>query len=357
MGARKISLYGTGRNETEVIEYLCSLVEDRDEPVNFLQLYLTQRCQLACKYCGMRGSSERSDMSESMLRQAIDFLFTSDSKDIRLQFFGGEPLLRFDLVKKGVSYALKKAERLGKKCKFLLATNGLSLNKASLDFFRSNNFSLVFSLDGKEKVQAINRPPLKRAFAERYFKQISTNLERLAASGVSFFVNCVVGPGMVSYMPETVDFLINRKVRNIRFSYMMGVFWEMPEIRRLQEEVREQFVRCKNDHPEIEITACDDEPVLLCSGIAAAHNGDLFVGSTLPLKQRFTHLPRINYYGNLNRLKTINLLKRNKKAEVEKALGAALCHKNEFRLLANNIYMGILHERLFNRLLKNHDKS
>ena len=72
--------------------YLC--------PPARLVLLITHNCQLRCKYCRVRKFP--ASMSETTLFKAIDLLFTFNRRDLELQFFGGEPLLEFDLIKKGV---------------------------------------------------------------------------------------------------------------------------------------------------------------------------------------------------------------------------------------------------------------
>ena len=87
-----------------------------------LILLITRRCQLRCSYCDIQEYG--GDISEEDVVKAVDFLFTSTRRSLTLQFFGGEPLLRFDLIQKAVARALGQwaAQR---PC--LVTTNGLLL--------------------------------------------------------------------------------------------------------------------------------------------------------------------------------------------------------------------------------------
>lgn len=333
-----------------VIDYLSSLAQDKWEDTSFLQLYLTQKCQLRCSYCRMDALRPHADMDEITMRQAVDLLLTASDKNIKLQFFGGEPLLRFDLIKKATDYLLKKAGKTGKNAELLIATNGALLEEQHFDFFREHDFCVIFSMDGKSAVQKANRPPAKKEDKQKTYLKTLKNLEILADSGVRYFVNAVISPQAINKIGETVDFFVKRDIKHIRLSYMMGVFWTKKNMERLQEEIRKTYQECQKYHPGVEIRACKDEPVIISSGLAVTPDKDLFVGTTLPLLDKLPHLREVNHYGNLDSLKDIRAIKRNRKAEILNALRQMSCHRHEFELLANNIYLGLIYENFFKRL-------
>lgn len=105
------------KNAIEIFKSISLLVDKRNIQENSSNLELTgielmvsQRCNLRCSYCYADGGSYHNmgDMDEKIGRQAIDFLFThSSAKSVMISFFGGEPLLRFDLIRKFVEYAKK----------------------------------------------------------------------------------------------------------------------------------------------------------------------------------------------------------------------------------------------------------
>lgn len=333
-----------------VIDYLASLAQDKEEDVSFLQLYLTQKCQLRCSYCRMGALENGPDMSEETIHKAVDLLMTSKGRDIKLQFFGGEPLLRFDLIKKTVSYTLRKNTRMKKNIEFLVATNGALLEGQHFDFFKKHDFALVFSMDGKAELQKANRPPAQKKDEQKVYLKTEKNLEILADSGIRYFVNAVIAPHTISKIGETVKFFIQKGARHIRLSYMMGVFWTKADIDRLKAEVKKTFLECQRHHPEVEIRACKDEPVIVSSGLAVTPGRDLYVGTTLPLMHRLPHLGYINHYGHLDSLKDIKTIKRNRSSEVQNALKRMLPFAREFELLANNIHLGLVYEKLFETL-------
>ena len=126
-------------------------------------LEVTENCNLRCDYCiyqnsfsGFRDFSPRS-MSEETAIKAIDYILKNSYRDeIYVGFYGGEPLLKFDLIKKCVSYALEN--RGEKKVTFSMTTNGVLMTEEKAEYFASiPEFSLMFSIDGDEKTHNEHR--------------------------------------------------------------------------------------------------------------------------------------------------------------------------------------------------------
>jgi uncharacterized protein len=93
-------------------------------------------------------------MSRQIMQKAIDFTFahSGDSKSVNIGFFGGEALLNFKLICEAVEYAKKEANTLNKRVTFSLASNATLLTAGIMDFISRENFSLLFSLDGPQKI-------------------------------------------------------------------------------------------------------------------------------------------------------------------------------------------------------------
>ena len=92
--------------------------------------------------------------------KAIDFLLqaSGNRKNVEVDFFGGEPLLNFKVVKELVYYGQRKAKEQGKHLKFTITTNGVLLNEEIGDFFDANGLDVVLSLDGRPEVHDRMRP-------------------------------------------------------------------------------------------------------------------------------------------------------------------------------------------------------
>ena len=120
-------------------------------------LNISHDCNLKCRYCfagnGLFGG-ERSMMSEETAFKSVDFLMehSGDANDLEIYFFGGEPLMNFDVLKSTVTYAKKRSAETGKNIRFSLTTNGTYLNDEITDFINAEIDSVVLSADGRKEI-------------------------------------------------------------------------------------------------------------------------------------------------------------------------------------------------------------
>jgi uncharacterized protein len=129
----------------------------------------------------------------AVIQKGVDFLLTSAAPEVELQFFGGEPLLRFDLVRAAILYGERRAKAKGKKIKFLITTNGLLLSSGVLVFLKKHPVEIMFSMDGAQKDNDAHRF-FKKTRKGGIYKQTCVALKLLMNSGVPYFVNMVVAP-------------------------------------------------------------------------------------------------------------------------------------------------------------------
>lgn len=137
--------------------------QDRETVVKALCLHIAHDCNLSCRYC-FAGEGEyhgeRSMMSFEVGRKAIDFLIKNSGsrKNLEIDFFGGEPLMNFDVVKEIVSYARSQEVQYGKFFRFTITTNGVLLNDEVIDYINENMYNVVLSIDGRKEVHDLMRP-------------------------------------------------------------------------------------------------------------------------------------------------------------------------------------------------------
>ncbi|MBP0958758.1 MAG: thioether cross-link-forming SCIFF peptide maturase [Oscillospiraceae bacterium] len=126
-------------------------------PVKAMCLLISQDCNLRCEYCfaetGDFGMG-RSLMSLETGKKAIDFLLekSGNRENLELDFFGGEPLMNFDVVKEIVKYAREREKKYGKNFRFTVTTNGLLLTDDKIDFINKEMSNVVLSIDGRKCV-------------------------------------------------------------------------------------------------------------------------------------------------------------------------------------------------------------
>ncbi len=125
--------------------------------VKALCLHIAHTCNLNCSYCfASQGkyNGERAIMSFEVGKQALDFLVANSKgrRNLEVDFFGGEPLMNFEVVKKLVAYARKIEKDAGKNFRFTLTTNGVLIDDDVIDFANREMSNVVLSLDGRREV-------------------------------------------------------------------------------------------------------------------------------------------------------------------------------------------------------------
>lgn len=139
------------------------LILQLSRQIEMLILQITQNCNLRCSYCpyssndGTNRLHSSKKMTWEIAKQSIDY-YKSNSVDTEkavLNFYGGEPLLEFDLIKKCVDYF--KMVFLGKKVEFHITTNGTLIDDTKAKYLEMNNFKVTISLDGTRITNDKNR--------------------------------------------------------------------------------------------------------------------------------------------------------------------------------------------------------
>ena len=125
--------------------------------VKALCLHIAHTCNLNCSYCfASQGKyhGERALMSYEVGKRALDFLIENSGtrKNLEVDFFGGEPLMNFDVVKQLVAYARSIEKEKNKNFRFTLTTNGVLVDDDVIEFSNREMSNVVLSLDGRKEV-------------------------------------------------------------------------------------------------------------------------------------------------------------------------------------------------------------
>ena len=125
--------------------------------VKALCLNVAHDCNLRCDYCfastgDFKGAREL--MSLDVAKGAVDFLIQNSKhrKQLEIDFFGGEPLMNWDVVRETVNYASAEAKTQGKTFRFTITTNGIGLTPEIEDFINRHMYNIVLSIDGRPEV-------------------------------------------------------------------------------------------------------------------------------------------------------------------------------------------------------------
>ena len=125
--------------------------------VKALCIHIAHSCNLNCAYCfASQGKyqGERALMSFEVGKQALDFLVANSKgrRNLEVDFFGGEPLMNFDVVKQLVAYARSIEKQAGKNFRFTLTTNGMLIDDDVIEFANKEMSNVVLSLDGRKEI-------------------------------------------------------------------------------------------------------------------------------------------------------------------------------------------------------------
>ncbi|WP_313344689.1 thioether cross-link-forming SCIFF peptide maturase [Lacrimispora sp.] len=135
----------------------------RKTVVKALCLHIAHDCNLACQYCFAEEGEyhgRRALMSFEVGKKAIDFLLlnSGNRKNLEIDFFGGEPLMNWEVVKQIVEYGRSKEKEYNKNFRFTMTTNGVLLNDEIMEYCNKEMSNVVLSLDGRKEVNDKMRP-------------------------------------------------------------------------------------------------------------------------------------------------------------------------------------------------------
>ena len=135
----------------------------RETVVKALCLHIAHDCNLACKYCFAEEGEyhgRRALMSFEVGKKALDFLVANSGNRVNLEvdFFGGEPLMNWQVVKDLVKYGRSLEKTHNKKFRFTLTTNGILLNDEIIEFLNQEMSNVVLSIDGRKEINDLMRP-------------------------------------------------------------------------------------------------------------------------------------------------------------------------------------------------------
>ena len=133
------------------------LKEKTSGVIKALCMHIAHTCNLNCSYCfASQGKyhGDRAVMSYEVGKRALDFLIENSGTrhNLEVDFFGGEPLMNFDVVKQLVAYARSIEKEHNKNFRFTLTTNGMLIDDDVIDFANRECSTVVLSLDGRQEI-------------------------------------------------------------------------------------------------------------------------------------------------------------------------------------------------------------
>jgi len=183
---------------------------------------ITQNCNLACDYCYI--DKENNVMTLTTAKKIIDFIFnkSQENEEIEIGFFGGEPLLEFNLIKKITDVIHNHPSYDSARTEVSVVTNGTIMSNEIIDFLEQKKIGIGISCDGPSRIQDSHRRfPDGRGSS----KIVEKNIKKAIHHFPFMPVNSVFSPENLDSLPDVIDYFDNLGVKNIYLNHNISADW------------------------------------------------------------------------------------------------------------------------------------
>lgn len=207
-----------------------AIIGRRGSPIGHLELLLTLNCNHRCDYCFVHGKGQVNDMPLSVAKQAVDFLITASGGlgNVHILPFGGEPLLRFDLVREVVEYAKERARTRvpPKAVSFSFTTNGTLLDEEKMAFFQRHGIMVLLSLDGDRETHDRHR---RMANGGSSYETVVENLPMIRYYQPWLGTRMTVHPDAIKEMARNFEHLVSLGINQFIIGPATGIPWTIEQ--------------------------------------------------------------------------------------------------------------------------------
>jgi len=231
----------------------------KKQPLLQILLNVTHRCNLACRYCyadyGDYGGPA-THMKKEIAKKSVDFLLkaSENSEYCRITFFGGEPLLNFDLIKYVIRYAKEQSLQYNKKVLFGMTTNGVLLDEDKIEYIHKENIDVTLSIDGPEDIQNENRPFKRNRKIESYkiiYPKIKKFIKEAKKNGRFFAIRSTLTKPSLLNIKKVIDFFDGLNIERIKFAYAENAEYPDQKASNYMFITDEVFSRFRKDIHEV----------------------------------------------------------------------------------------------------------
>ena len=318
----------------------------QNKKISSLMLMITYNCSMYCPYCKVIQGNRT--MAKDVYKKAVEYLLSSESNEVTLRFFGGEPLIYEDLLLEIINYAesLKKLVP-EKKIKYLITTNGLHLSEDLLQKLSRFEVCIMLSIDGD--MDTLNKErPIKSGNLS--YEDIFNGLDLIKNYNLSYFVNMLVTPYNTNNLLRNFIYLVDKGAKNIQICYESGVLWSQENVVNFLNE----FSKLKEYLQDSEINLLNlknqAEPVMLSDEIIVDVDGKLYFDIAIFHEKTFPALRESMFLGDVFKGKNIQDIFHEKKDIFLKLIGSYPDKDERKELILNNIYFGLV----MNDFIKNY---
>ena len=189
---------------------------------------------MRCDYC-YSPPLRRIDMTEEVTRKAVEYAAQLYPVNAGIIFFGGEPLLRKDLIKSTISYCKQMESQMECRFHYKVTTNGLLLDNEFLEYSNSVGLLVALSVDGIEQANDLHR---KKISGEGTFEILNSRIDLLLSWQPYANALIVISPETVQYYTPSVEYLLEKGFKYIVASLNYAGNWTDKHIRELKRQYR-----------------------------------------------------------------------------------------------------------------------
>ena len=287
-----------------VVEHVQAMLDRDSQNVGLqggqdrLLLMLTRSCELRCSYCFVRLTEDGAgqdfdgryvphattgvpptaygDMPLTTAMQSVDWLLRSTRDRLGIQFFGGEPARRWDVLTETLQYLRAHPERRGREVEVLFTTNGLGLTPERLHQIKDADIRIQFSLDGDARGSRFRRGHLLTQ--EAAVAGIESTIDALNSSGVWWFMNATLPPAASGEVLDRYRWALERGVPALQINYVTGMHWTEERERAYLEGLQTMLLHHHANPHGIDLFNWFNEadPVPLCGDIIVDVDGQVY---------------------------------------------------------------------------------
>jgi uncharacterized protein len=207
-------------------------------------------------------------MTSDIGKKSVDFAFDIAPPDspIEFSFFGGEPLLCFNLIRQFTDIINAKAGQLKRQVRLNMTTNATLLDDPVLSWIKENRVDLCISIDGPEEIHNANR---LYPNGQGSYTNVHRRLRRALDVLPRLQVNAVYGPATTSAMAETFDFFIRENVPVVHFNPDICATWDdtaISGLTRAYHDLAETYIEAYRRGQEVAVNLLDSKMVLFLKG-------------------------------------------------------------------------------------------
>lgn len=216
-------------------------------------IHLTEKCNLKCTYC--YENKRNRDILFEDIKNLIDYEISRNEKYSIIIFYGGEPLLHKNIIKRTIDYINSK------ECKtdfyYGITTNGTLLDDDFIKYMKENKFvSIAYSIDGMKETQDLNR---KTADGKGSFEIVEKNARKLLSSFDEVVAMSVITRNNLSNLHKNVEYLMELGFKYINLLFDYSQDWQDEDL----DEIKEQYNKIAKIYANKILQECDIEIPLI----------------------------------------------------------------------------------------------